>query len=421
MAGCEAAHLGDVDVAAAEFGMDVSRVACCCGLCEVDMVSSHGASRPHGTPAACLVAASADPNTKPDPVVWCQDPVVWCQDPVGQDPGVRCEDPVCQDPVDPVVWYQDPVGQDPVVWCQDPVVRCQDPVVQDPVVRCQDPVVWYQDPVGQDPVVRTLWCQDPVVRDQDPVVPGPLSMCVYQDPVGQDPVVWCQDPVDELYQDPCGARTLWTLWVRCQDPVVPDPVCQDLWARTLWFQDPVMWYQDPVGQDPVVWCQDPVDPVVRCQDPVGQDPVGVQQDPVDPVCQNPVVRCQDPVGVQQDPVVRYQDPVVPEPCETATAEVHRIKGSHANQAPEGRREGRGGGDEAPEGGLVNLGAEAEGELLSNGNGDGATPEAVLAAVTGMEYQQRYKLVNDRLPKGRQWLHRAAEYRRGTDGRARNNA
>ncbi|KAJ9520666.1 hypothetical protein QJQ45_007463 [Haematococcus lacustris] len=30
MAGCEAAHLGAVDVAAAEFGMDVSRVACCC-------------------------------------------------------------------------------------------------------------------------------------------------------------------------------------------------------------------------------------------------------------------------------------------------------------------------------------------------------------------------------------------------------
>ncbi|KAJ9525367.1 hypothetical protein QJQ45_003225 [Haematococcus lacustris] len=31
---------------------------------------------------------------------------------------------------------------------------------------------------------------------------------------------------------------------------------------------------------------------------------------------------------------------------------------------------------------------------------------------GKEYQQRYKLVNDRLPKGRQRLHRAAEYRRG---------
>ncbi|KAJ9506825.1 hypothetical protein QJQ45_030410 [Haematococcus lacustris] len=40
---------------------------------------------------------------------------------------------------------------------------------------------------------------------------------------------------------------------------------------------------------------------------------------------------------------------------------------------------------------------------------------------GEEYQQRYKLVNDRLPKGRQWLHRAAEYRRGIVGRARNNA
>ncbi|KAJ9515735.1 hypothetical protein QJQ45_002627 [Haematococcus lacustris] len=34
---------------------------------------------------------------------------------------------------------------------------------------------------------------------------------------------------------------------------------------------------------------------------------------------------------------------------------------------------------------------------------------------GEEYQQRYKLVNDRLPKGRHWLHRAAEYRRGIDG------
>ncbi|KAJ9531148.1 hypothetical protein QJQ45_000846 [Haematococcus lacustris] len=40
---------------------------------------------------------------------------------------------------------------------------------------------------------------------------------------------------------------------------------------------------------------------------------------------------------------------------------------------------------------------------------------------GKEYQQGYKLVNDRLPKGRQWLHRVAEYRRGIDGRARNNA
>ncbi|KAJ9508605.1 hypothetical protein QJQ45_012160 [Haematococcus lacustris] len=38
-----------------------------------------------------------------------------------------------------------------------------------------------------------------------------------------------------------------------------------------------------------------------------------------------------------------------------------------------------------------------------------------------EYQQRYKLVNDPLPKGRQRLHRAAEYRRGIDWRARNNA
>ncbi|KAJ9509532.1 hypothetical protein QJQ45_001969 [Haematococcus lacustris] len=40
---------------------------------------------------------------------------------------------------------------------------------------------------------------------------------------------------------------------------------------------------------------------------------------------------------------------------------------------------------------------------------------------GKEYQQGYKLVNDRLPKVWQRLHRAAEYRRGIDGRARNNA
>ncbi|KAJ9518997.1 hypothetical protein QJQ45_026312 [Haematococcus lacustris] len=40
---------------------------------------------------------------------------------------------------------------------------------------------------------------------------------------------------------------------------------------------------------------------------------------------------------------------------------------------------------------------------------------------GKEYQQGYKRVNDRLPKDRQRLHRAAEYRRGIDGRARNNA
>ncbi|GFH20484.1 hypothetical protein HaLaN_17613 [Haematococcus lacustris] len=31
---------------------------------------------------------------------------------------------------------------------------------------------------------------------------------------------------------------------------------------------------------------------------------------------------------------------------------------------------------------------------------------------GEEYQQGYKLVNDRLPKGRQRLHRAAKYRGG---------
>ncbi|KAJ9518805.1 hypothetical protein QJQ45_026084 [Haematococcus lacustris] len=40
---------------------------------------------------------------------------------------------------------------------------------------------------------------------------------------------------------------------------------------------------------------------------------------------------------------------------------------------------------------------------------------------GKEYQQVFKLVNDRLPKGRQWLHWAAENRRGIHGRARNNA
>ncbi|KAJ9509130.1 hypothetical protein QJQ45_001619 [Haematococcus lacustris] len=40
---------------------------------------------------------------------------------------------------------------------------------------------------------------------------------------------------------------------------------------------------------------------------------------------------------------------------------------------------------------------------------------------GKEYQQGYKLVNDRLAKGRKRLLRAAEYRRGVDGRARNNA
>ncbi|KAJ9505792.1 hypothetical protein QJQ45_011931 [Haematococcus lacustris] len=39
---------------------------------------------------------------------------------------------------------------------------------------------------------------------------------------------------------------------------------------------------------------------------------------------------------------------------------------------------------------------------------------------GNEYQQGYKRVNDRLPKDRQRLHRAAEYRRGMDGQARNN-
>ncbi|KAJ9531233.1 hypothetical protein QJQ45_006667 [Haematococcus lacustris] len=43
------------------------------------------------------------------------------------------------------------------------------------------------------------------------------------------------------------------------------------------------------------------------------------------------------------------------------------------------------------------------------------------APIGKEYQQGYKRVNDRLPKVKQRLHRAAEFRRGIDGRARNNA
>ncbi|KAJ9510727.1 hypothetical protein QJQ45_027646 [Haematococcus lacustris] len=40
---------------------------------------------------------------------------------------------------------------------------------------------------------------------------------------------------------------------------------------------------------------------------------------------------------------------------------------------------------------------------------------------GKEYQQGYKRVNDWLPKVKQRLHRAAEYRRGIDGGARKNA
>ncbi|KAJ9531387.1 hypothetical protein QJQ45_006909 [Haematococcus lacustris] len=40
---------------------------------------------------------------------------------------------------------------------------------------------------------------------------------------------------------------------------------------------------------------------------------------------------------------------------------------------------------------------------------------------GKEYQQGYKRLNDRRPKVKQRLHRAAEFRRGIDGRARNNA
>ncbi|KAJ9532650.1 hypothetical protein QJQ45_010711 [Haematococcus lacustris] len=39
---------------------------------------------------------------------------------------------------------------------------------------------------------------------------------------------------------------------------------------------------------------------------------------------------------------------------------------------------------------------------------------------GKKYRQRYKLINDRLTKVRQRMHRSAEYRRGINGRARNN-
>ncbi|KAJ9519285.1 hypothetical protein QJQ45_023082, partial [Haematococcus lacustris] len=128
------------------------------------------------------------------------------------------------------------------------------------------------------------------------------------DPVGvqQDPVVWCQDPVVPgpcgEGPGPCGARTLWTLWyqdplVRCQNPVGMNPVvrCQDPVSQDP--VDPVVWCQDPVGQDPV-------DPVVWCQDPVGQNPVVWCQDPVS---QNPVVWCQDPVKKDTHRRTLYRD------------------------------------------------------------------------------------------------------------------
>ncbi|KAJ9525562.1 hypothetical protein QJQ45_003058 [Haematococcus lacustris] len=78
---------------------------------------------------------------------------------------------------------------------------------------------------------------------------------------------------------------------------------------------------------------------------------------------------------------------------------------------------------------------SEAEIPKEETFEGSLPETVDAATSarmsceglealplvGNEYQQRYKLVDDRLPKGRQRLHRATEYRRGIDGRARNTA
>ncbi|KAJ9506412.1 hypothetical protein QJQ45_004912 [Haematococcus lacustris] len=51
----------------------------------------------------------------------------------------------------------------------------------------------------------------------------------------------------------------------------------------------------------------------------------------------------------------------------------------------------------------------------------SAPWSCAAMRASKEYQPGYKRVNDRLPKARQRLHRAAEYRRGIDGQARNNA
>ncbi|KAL6748464.1 hypothetical protein V8C86DRAFT_2877524 [Haematococcus lacustris] len=69
-------------------------------------------------------------------------------------------------------------------------------------------------------------------------------------------------------------------------------------------------------------------------------------------------------------------------------------------------------------GLLGLPAEWEAGVEGGSIGKGG---AGWLPMENREYHQRYKLVNDRLPKVKQRLHRAAEYRRGIDGRARNNA
>ncbi|KAJ9510721.1 hypothetical protein QJQ45_027630 [Haematococcus lacustris] len=62
-------------------------------------------------------------------------------------------------------------------------------------------------------------------------------------------------------------------------------------------------------------------------------------------------------------------------------------------------------------------AEGQGQQVVRLGG----PDLEALPSLGKEYLQGYKRVNDRLPKGRQRLHWAAEYRQGIDGRARNNA
>ncbi|KAJ9532890.1 hypothetical protein QJQ45_010991 [Haematococcus lacustris] len=170
-------------------------------------------------------------------------------------------------------WDPVDVRQNPVEKVAEPCSRAAEPCRQ----TSQDPVGVRQNPVAKRPCKQTS--QDPVDVRQNPVATRRRTLWA----CGRTLTRWCLDPV-VWYQDPVGQNPV----VRCQDPVGQDLV--------VWCQDPVVWGQDPVGQNPVVRCQDPV---VWCHEPVvwGQDPVD----------QDPVVWCQDPVS--HNPVVWYQDPV----------------------------------------------------------------------------------------------------------------
>ncbi|KAJ9528990.1 hypothetical protein QJQ45_000552 [Haematococcus lacustris] len=141
--------------------------------------------------------------------------------------------------------------------------------------------------------------------------------------------------------------------------------------------------------------------------------------PPPPLAQHPPA--QDPPAPAQDPPAPAQDPPPPPPAQEPPPPAQDQPPAQAPPGPAPR-------PQAPPWGRW-LDRDTNSCLNFQRIGESKQHPLELCSYEGLkalppigkEYQQGYKRVHDRLPKVKQRLHRAAEYRRGTDGRARNNA